>query len=69
MEGISKKMTRHEKLVAAEDRVIAYWLGFMVGCFVWSNILIWNIVAYMLVGLIIIAIITKIVRAFWKETK
>jgi hypothetical protein len=69
MEGISKEMTRHEKILAAEDRVMAYWTGLMVGCFVWSNISTWSIIAYELIGLAIAVIIAKAVEVFWKETK
>ena len=62
-------MTRYEKIMAAEDRVISYWLGFMVGCFVWSDILIWSIIAYTVIGLAVIIIIAKAVKVFWKETE
>jgi hypothetical protein len=69
MEGISKKMTKHEKIVAAEDRTMAYWIGLMVGCFVWSNTSVWNIIIYGLIGLIIIAIIVKAVEVFWRKSE
>jgi hypothetical protein len=69
MEGTSKKMTKHEKILAASDRVMAYWSGLMVGYLIWTDALIWNVIAYWIIGMAITIIIFKAVEIFWTRTK